>query len=139
MLGEDAPNLRTGTILIVGRSFDNDRHPAWAVAFIHDLLEVLNVFALAGAAFDGTLDVIVRHALRSRNLDRAAQTRIAIRITPAGFRGDGDFLRQLAEDFAASRVNCAFETLDLRPFAMSRHKCGGLLEAEIYLIKSCDF
>ena len=88
---------------------------------------MLRVIAFARATFDRTLDVIVRHTLRPGSLDRAAQTWIAIGIAPASLCRDGDFLRQFAEDLAAFRVNRAFETLDLRPLTMSRHKCGVLI------------
>src|SRR2546428_12288222 len=123
ILAEDAPNLGGGAVLIVGRDFDNDRHPARRIALVNDLIEVLRLVPLAGAALDRALDVIVRHALRTRRLDGAAQAQIAIGIAPAGFRCDGDFLRQFAENLAAFRVDRAFETLDLRPLAMSGHEC----------------
>src|SRR5262249_26042556 len=89
--------------------------------------EIGGFIAFTGAAFDRPVDVIVGHALGPRGLDRTAKARIAVRISPAGFRRDGDFLRQFAEDLAAFGVNRAFETLDLRPFAMSRHELGILL------------
>src|ERR1700686_3855738 len=127
ILAEDAPNLGGGSVLIVGREFDNDRHPARRIALVNDLIEVLELLPLTCPTLDGALDVIVRQALRARRLDGGAQAQVAIRIAPAGFRGDGDFLRQFAEDLAAFSVDRAFETLDLRPLAMSGHK-----RAELY-------
>src|SRR6266576_6036771 len=123
ILAKDAPNLGSGAVLIVGRDFDNDRHPARRIALVNDLIEVLRLVPLAGAALDRALDIIIRHALRTRRLDGAAQAQIAIGIAPAGFRSDGDFLRQFAEDLAAFGIDRAFETLDLRPLTMSGHKC----------------
>src|SRR4030095_5238192 len=121
ILAKDTANLGGRSVLIVGRSFNDHCHTAWRINLVNNLIEMLRVIALAGAAFDGALDIIVRHALGPRRLDRAAQTWIPIGIATAGFSGDGDFLRQFAEDLAAFRVDRAFETLDLRPFTMSRH------------------
>src|SRR6266508_291042 len=71
MLAENASNLSSGPVLIIGCRFDNDGHAARRVTFVHDLLELLRILALAGAAFDRALDVIVRHTLGARSLDRA--------------------------------------------------------------------
>src|ERR671919_1910666 len=124
VFAKNAPDLGGGSILVISRGFNDHCHPAWSIALVNDLVEVLRVVAFTGAAFDCPLDIIVRHALGPRRLDRAPQTWIAIGIAAAGLRSDGDFLRQFAEDLAAFRVNHAFETLDLRPLAMSRHGWG---------------
>src|ERR1700686_1614869 len=68
ILAEDAPNLGGGAVLIVGRDFDNDRHPARRIALVNDLIEVLRLVPLTCPTLDGALDVIVRHALRRRRL-----------------------------------------------------------------------
>ncbi len=93
MLAENAPNLRPCAILVVRCRFDNDSHSARRVTFVYDLVELLCILALASAAFDRTLDVIVRHTLGARSLDRAAQARIAIGIASAALCRDGDLLR----------------------------------------------
>ena len=72
--------------------FDNDRDAAWCIPLVHNLVELLSILALAGAAFDRALYVIARHTLRARSLDRAAQTRIASRIASAPLCRDGDLL-----------------------------------------------
>src|SRR4030095_7920588 len=92
MLTENASNLSSGPVLIVGGRFDNDCHASRRVTFVHDLVELLRILALAGAACNCTLNVIVRHTLRARSLDRAAQTRIAVGIAPAALCRDGDLL-----------------------------------------------
>ena len=79
--------------------------------------------AFTSTSFDGTLDVVIGHTLRTRGLDRAPEPRVAIRISTAGLCRNTNFFRQFAKNLAAFRVNRAFETLDLRPLAMSRHKC----------------
>jgi len=43
------------------------------------------------------LDIVVRHALSARGLDRASQPGFAARISAARLRGEADFLGQLAE------------------------------------------
>ena len=85
---------------------------------------MLRIGALAGAAFDRALDVVVRHALRAGRLDHAAEPGIARRIAATDLRRDADLLRELAEDRAAFDVERAFEALNLGPFAVSRHGMG---------------
>ena len=46
---------------------------------------------------DPALDIVARHALSVRGLDRASQPGIAARISAARLRGEADFLAQLAE------------------------------------------
>src|SRR5438552_4107027 len=113
ILTENASNLRPGAVLIVGRRFDNDCHASRRVTFVYDLVELLPVLTFTRAAFDRALDVIVRHTLRARSLDCAAQTDITIGIASAGLCRDSNLLRQFAEDFAALGVNRAFKPLDL--------------------------
>src|SRR5207245_11103508 len=83
VLGENSANLRSSAVLVVCRSLNHDRHAARRVTFINDLVQLFPVPALTRAAFDCALNVIVGHALGSRSLDRAAQTRVATSIAPA--------------------------------------------------------
>src|SRR5438552_9070187 len=92
VLTENASNLRPGAVLIIGCRFDNDCHASRRVTFVYDLVELLPILVLAGAAFDRALDVIVRHTLRARSLDRAAQTRVAVRVTATALCCDGNLL-----------------------------------------------
>src|SRR5207248_1964351 len=103
----------SSAILVVGRGLHDDRDAAGAISFVDNFFEIGSFDAFAGATLNRAVDVIVRHTLISRGLDRAAKTRVSIRITAAAFRGDSDFLREFAEDLAAFRVDCAFETLHL--------------------------
>src|SRR5437870_2913034 len=84
--------------------------------------------AFTGPALNGTLDIVIRHALGPGCLDGAAQSRVAIGIAATGLGGDADFLGQLAEDLTAFRVDGALETLNLRPLAMSRHNGADLFK-----------
>ena len=97
VLAKDASDLGGRAVLVVGRRFHDDRHAARAVAFVDDLLEMLRIDALAGAAFDRTLDVVVRHALRPRHLDHAPEAGIGCWIATADPRRDADLFRELAE------------------------------------------
>src|SRR3954467_7031187 len=38
--GEDASDFSRGPVLVVGRSFDDHRHPTWSVTFIDYLVEM---------------------------------------------------------------------------------------------------
>ena len=83
ILGEDAADFRRGPISIVGCGFNNDGHAARCIAFVDNFFKILRLAPFAGPALDRALDVIVRHALRARGLNGAAQTRIAARIAAA--------------------------------------------------------
>src|SRR5438477_3246779 len=113
ILRKNAAHFRGRAVLVVGGGFNNDRSAARTIAFVNNLFETGGLDALAGATFDRALNVVVRHTLGARCLDRAPKAWIAVGISTAGFRSDGDFLRELAKDLAAFRVDRAFETLDL--------------------------
>src|SRR5437762_5855511 len=90
VLSENSADFRPCAIPVVRCSLDHQRDTAWSVAFVNNLSELFAIPALARTAFDRTLDVVVRHALRSRRLDRTAQARISARIASAGFCCDGN-------------------------------------------------
>src|SRR5439155_17935572 len=121
ILDEDAADLRGCSVLIVGRGFDNDRYTARRITLVNNFIETRSFVPFASSPFNRPFDVIVWHALPARRLDRAPQTRVPGRITATGFGGNGYFLGEFAEDLSAFRVDRAFETLDLRPFTVSRH------------------
>src|SRR5262249_51635738 len=118
---ENAADFGGGAGFVIGSGLDNDRDSPGPVTFVGDFFEIGGLDAFANTALDRALDIVVRHSLPARCLDRAAPTRISIRIATARFRGDGGFLWMFAEDLAVFRVDRAFEALDLRPLAMSRH------------------
>src|SRR5207248_9063114 len=101
VLRKDAADFGCGPVLIVGGRFHDHRYPSGSVTLVSDLIEVLRVAGFAGAAFDGTLDVVVWHAGRTRRQDGAAQSRISIGIAAAAFRRNRNLFRQLAENLAA--------------------------------------
>src|SRR5260370_11859938 len=114
-------SLWGGAVFVGGGSLDDNRDAAGTIAFVDNLFEIDRFDALAGPAFNGAINIVVRHTLRASRLNCAAKTRVSVRIAAAGFCGDGDLLGKLAEDLTAFCVDCAFETLDLRPLAMSLH------------------
>ena len=122
--GKDAADLRRRPVFVVGRGFDDHRHATGRVTFIDDFIEMLRFHSLTRAAFDGALDVVVRHALGTGGKDCAAEPRVAIGIAPARFRRDGDFAGKLAEERTSFRVDRALEPLNLGPLAVSRHEMG---------------
>jgi hypothetical protein len=122
--GKDAADFSGGAVFVVGGRFHNHGHATWPITFVNNLLKMRGLVVFAGAALDRALDVVVRHALSTRRLDRAAQPRIGVWIATATFCSDRDFLRQLAKNLPAFGVNRALEPLYLRPFAMSRHRYG---------------
>src|SRR5881394_305187 len=130
VLGENSSDLSSGAVSIVCRRLYDDRHAAGRITFISNFVELFAILALTRAAFDRAFYIIIRHALSACRKDPTTQTRIGTRIAAAGFRREGDFLRSFAEDLAAFGVDRALKTFDLRPFAMSRHRCAELFKPE---------
>src|SRR5437868_6898341 len=116
ILGENAADLGRSAVFVVGGGLYDDRHPARTVTLVNDLFVVGSIEALARPALDRALNVVVGHALGASGLDRAAQARIPGRISSAAPGRDRDFLRKLAKELTALRVDRSLETLYLRPF-----------------------
>jgi hypothetical protein len=76
MLGENSAYFRSCAVSIVCRGLYNDSHASRRVTFIRYFGELFAIFAFARAAFDGTLDIVTRHALGASRQNGAAQTRI---------------------------------------------------------------
>jgi hypothetical protein len=91
-----------------------------AVALVGNLF-IRNAFELAGAALDGSFDVVGRHVLGLGGDDGSAEARIAVWVATAGLGGDGDFLDKAGEDLAAFGVGGALFMLDCRPFRVTGH------------------
>src|SRR5215467_2670499 len=75
----------------------------------------------AGAALDGTVDVVVGYRTLLRLLDGVVEGRVAGRVTATGARGDLDVLDQLGEHLAALGVDDRLLVLGGRPFGVARH------------------
>ena len=110
-------NLADGAIAIVGGDHHQDGGAARAVAFKHDLVD-LAAFELAGAAHDGLLDVVGRHADGLGGGDGRSQARIHIRIAAVS-GGDHDLFNDARETLPALGVGGGFLVLDCRPFGMT--------------------
>src|SRR5207248_2526416 len=85
---------------------------------VDDRLECGRVRSLAGALRDRALDVVLRHRVGARLLDRVLQREVAGRVAPALLGGDDDRARELREELAAPGVGRALLVLDRRPLAM---------------------
>src|SRR5690606_7608426 len=84
-------------------------------------LLVIGTLELAAAALDRAVDVIFRHALRLRLVNRKPQAGIGCNVAAAHACGDGDFTDQAGEELAPLLVLCALPVLNVRPFAVSGH------------------
>src|SRR5690606_31754756 len=93
---------------------------ARTVALVAHFL-VARAFELAGTAFDRALDVVLRHALRLRLVDRKTQPRGRRRIAAAFPGGDRDLANQLREDLAAFDILGPFPEADVGPLAVTGH------------------
>ena len=119
-LGECVPHVGHGARAVVGHAIDHDRRPAYAVAFVADLL-VVRAFESARAALDRALYRVLGQVLILRLVHGETQPRIRVDVAAAQPRGDGDFLDETGEDFAALGVLPLLAMLDVRPLAMTRH------------------
>ena len=72
-------------VAVIGCDVDQHGRASGAVPFEHDFFD-LPAFQLAGAAHDGLLDVVGRHAGGLGGDDGAAQTGIAVGIAAASAR-----------------------------------------------------
>ena len=112
-------DIADGAVAVVSRDRNQHRRAARTVAFEHDFVD-LAAFQFAGAAHDGALDVVGRHADSLGGKDGRAQTRIRVGIAAAP-GGDHDFFNDAGEDFPALGVEGALLVLDGRPFGMTGH------------------
>src|SRR5581483_7396279 len=84
----------------------------------------------AGPLRDRTVDVVLRHGVRARLLDRVLEREVGARITAALLRRDDDRARELREELAALRVGRALLVLDRRPLAMPGHSSPPVRDSE---------
>src|SRR4029079_8351539 len=117
-LGEHRADLGRRPVAVVRRGLDEDRHAAWAVALVDDLLELVGL-AAAGRLVDRPLDVVGRHVDRAGLLDREPEPVVRVRVTAALPRCDADLARDLREEGASFRVRNALLALDRGPFAVT--------------------
>src|SRR5437764_7199382 len=61
--GKDAAELRRRLVFVVGSGLHDHRHAPGRITFVDDLIEMLGFHSLARAAFDGAINIVVRHAL----------------------------------------------------------------------------
>ena len=120
VLGEGVPHVGDSARPVVGHAINDDRRARDAVALVADFL-VIDAFKIASAAFDGALDVVLRHVVGVGLVDRQPQARVRPRIAAAHARGHRDFLDEAGEDLAALGVLLAFAVLDVRPLAVTCH------------------
>src|SRR5580765_5767215 len=112
------PNVRRSPVAIVRQRFHDHRDAVRAVAFVYDRLEGLRIGVSARAACDRALDVVLRHGIGARLLDRVLQGEVAGWIGSPLLRRDDDRARELREQLAALRVSGTLLVLDRRPLAM---------------------
>src|SRR5213075_3173982 len=83
-----------------------------------DGVEARAVLSLARALRDRPVDVVLRHRVRARLLDRVLEREVVRRVAAAFLGRDDDRARELREELSALRVGRAFLVLDRRPLAM---------------------
>ena len=120
VFAERVAHVGHGTGFVVGHAVHHQGRAADAVAFVAQL-DVFRAFHVARAFVDGALHVVFGHVRVPSLVHRQAQARVGIGVAAAQTRGNGDFLDQTGEDFAALGVGAGFFVLDVRPLAVACH------------------
>src|SRR5690606_19424786 len=120
IFGEGVTYFCHCTYPVIGHAIHNDGGAVNAVTFITDLF-VIHAFQSAGAALDGTRDIVLGHVGIGSFVHSHAQARVGVGVTAAHACGYGDFLDKTSPDFAALFVLTTFTVLDIGPFAVSCH------------------
>src|SRR5205814_9233590 len=111
---------RGGSVAVVGKRVDRDRHARRAVALVADLLQPL-ACELAGTSLDRSLDAICRHVDLARLLHREPQPEVAVGVAPALLGRDRDLTAGASERLPALGVDDRLLVLDASPFRVARH------------------
>ena len=90
MLAERVAHVAAGAVAVVGQRLDEHRDAAGAVALVEDGLVALGVGALAGAALDRALDVVLGHRGVLGLLHGQRERRVAVDVAAALLRGHRD-------------------------------------------------
>jgi hypothetical protein len=130
VLRERVPNVARRAVSVVGQRLHDHGDAARAVALVHDRLELARVGVGARPLRDRAIDVVLRHGVGARLLDRVLQREVGGRVAAAFLRGHDDRPRQLREELAALRVRRALLVLDRRPLAMPGHSTPPVSDAE---------
>src|SRR5687767_11999191 len=107
-------NVGDGTGRIVGQREYQDRNAARTVALVGNLC-IMDSLQIPRALLHRALDVLLRHRLRFRRIDRGAKPRITGGIATAELRGHRDLANELGELRATLRVGRSLVMLDLFP------------------------
>ena len=118
-LRERGADVGCGAVPVVGESLQVERDAAGAVALVGDGLISRRIGARPGALGDRAFDVVPRHRVFARLLDRVLEREVAGRVGTSVARGDDDRPRQLGEELAPLGVGRPLLALDRCPLAMT--------------------
>ena len=120
MFGEGVAHIGDRAHFVVGEAIHHHRRAAYAVAFIARFF-IGHAFQLAGAAFDGAIDVVARHVFGFAFVDGEPQARVVVWVAAAHAGSHGDFFNQAGKNLAAFGVLAPFAVLNICPFGMTGH------------------
>src|SRR5580692_1729497 len=118
-LGEVGADIGRRAVAVVGQGLDDHGDAARTIALVANLVVVLAL--AADRLLYRALDRVLRHVLLAGGNDRGAQPRVHRRVGLAQFGGDGNFPRQLAEQFRFLGVLPALAMHDVLELGMSGH------------------
>ena len=113
-------NLGDRAVQVVCRHLDHDSRPTGSIRLVSNFL-VSNTLELACALLDCPLYIIVGHIGCLGALYGAAQPGIGVRISTPLTGGNCNFPDQLRKMGTPLGIYSRFLSLDLRPFAVTRH------------------
>ena len=111
VLGEQRADVGGGAVAVVGQRLNDDSDTTRAITLVAHVVIVLGI--AADRLLDGTLDIVLGHALGPRILDGETQTGVGVGVRQAGLGGNRYFARQLREGLGAHRVLLALAVHDV--------------------------
>ena len=126
VFGEDVADVGHRPVLVVRQGLQQDGGAPRPVTFVGGLL-VVDPLQLAGAFFDGTVDVVFGHVFGLGGRNGRAQPRIGVDVAAAHAGGNCNFLDQPGKDFSPFGIRGPLFVLDGRPLAVSGHNASCFL------------
>jgi len=115
VLRKGEAQLTRGSVPVVGRRIDDNGEAVRPVAFVAQFLDLF--FARAARSRDRPFDVIARHVVLARFLDRKLQPVVRLGIGRTGLRRQRDLAREAREERAALLIGLCLPELNILPFS----------------------
>lgn len=110
-LGKGMAHAGSRTVAVVRKGFDDNGNAARTVSFVNDFLDGSAPLFETGTAFDGAVDILVRHVFLL-GLVNSIRKRYVFGWISTASSGDGNEFRMDRENFTAFFGGCLFLSFD---------------------------